>query len=85
MRLIKKLIELTAALVVGTVAVAVVLVSLFFVVVHDHELESTGFPALVEQQLESIFGKGRVSVEAASMGIGDDGINVEMSVSVPRC
>ena len=79
MRLIKKLIELTAALVVGTVAVAVVLVSLFLVVVHDHELESTEFPALVEQQLESFFGKGRVSVEAASMGIGDDGINVEMS------
>ncbi len=79
MRLIKKLIELSAALVVGTVAVAVVLVSLFLVVVQDRELASTGFPALVEQQLESIFGRGRVSVEAASVGLGDNGINVEMA------
>ncbi len=79
MRLIKKLIELSASLVVGTVAVAVFLVSLFLVVVQDHELESTGFHALVEQQLESIFGKGRVSVEAASMGLGNNGINVEMA------
>ncbi len=79
MRLIKKLIELTAALAVGTVAVAVVLVSLFLVVLQDHELENTGFPALVERQLESIFGEGRVSVESASMALGDNGINVEMA------
>ncbi len=79
MRLIKKLIELSAALVVGTVAVAVILVSLFLVVSQNHQFESEGFPAVIEPQLEAIFGKGRVAVESASIGLGDNGINVEMA------
>ena len=79
MRLFKKLIELSAALIVGTVVAVVLLVSLFLIVSQKHQFESEGFPAVVEPQLEAIFGEGRVTVDSASIGLGDNGINVEMA------